>query len=46
MAAKIDMKNPIAELDGDEMARVLWALVKEKLICPSVNLKTEYYPGH
>ena len=43
MAAKIDMKNPIAELDGDEMTRVLWALVKEKLISPSVNLKTEYY---
>jgi isocitrate dehydrogenase len=43
MAAKIEMKNPIAELDGDEMTRVLWALVKERLILPKVNLKTEYY---
>ena len=37
------MKNPIAELDGDEMTRVLWALIKEKLIFPHVDLKTEYY---
>ena len=37
------MKNPVAELDGDEMTRVLWALVKEKLILPFVELKTEYY---
>ncbi|MDR2110911.1 MAG: NADP-dependent isocitrate dehydrogenase [Spirochaetaceae bacterium] len=43
MAARIVMKNPIAELDGDEMTRVLWALVKEKLILPHVELKTEYY---
>jgi isocitrate dehydrogenase len=37
------MKNPIVEIDGDEMTRVLWALVKEKLILPYVDLKTEYY---
>jgi isocitrate dehydrogenase len=37
------MKNPIAELDGDEMTRVLWAVVKEKLLLPFVDLKTEYY---
>jgi isocitrate dehydrogenase len=37
------MKNPLVELDGDEMTRVLWALVKEKLILPWVDLKTEYY---
>ncbi|MDR2482934.1 MAG: NADP-dependent isocitrate dehydrogenase [Treponema sp.] len=43
MAARIPMKNPIVELDGDEMTRVLWALVKEKLILPYVELKTEYY---
>src|SRR5215469_2773347 len=43
MSNKIKMKNPIAELDGDEMTRILWALVKEKLILPFVNLKTEYY---
>ena len=43
MASKIIMKNPIAELDGDEMTRVLWALIKERLILPFVDLKTEYY---
>ena len=41
--AKIQMKNPIAELDGDEMTRVLWAVIKEKLLEPFVELKTEYY---
>ena len=40
---KIEMKNPIVEMDGDEMTRVIWQLVKDKLICPFVNLKTEYY---
>jgi isocitrate dehydrogenase len=43
MASKIAMKNPLVELDGDEMTRVLWGLVKEKLILPHVDLKTEYY---
>ena len=37
------MKNAIAELDGDEMTRVLWAVIKEKLLEPFVELKTEYY---
>jgi len=37
------MKKAIAEIDGDEMTRVLWSLVKEKLILPYVDLKTEYY---
>ncbi|GAB6390756.1 MAG: NADP-dependent isocitrate dehydrogenase [Treponematales bacterium] len=37
------MKNPVAEIDGDEMTRVLWALVKERLLLPFVDLKTEYY---
>ncbi|MDR0908669.1 MAG: NADP-dependent isocitrate dehydrogenase [Spirochaetaceae bacterium] len=40
---KIQMKTPIAEMDGDEMTRVLWAVVKDKLITPFVDLKTEYY---
>ncbi|MDR1507459.1 MAG: NADP-dependent isocitrate dehydrogenase [Treponema sp.] len=40
---KIGMKTPLVEMDGDEMTRVLWALVKEKLILPYVDLKTEYY---
>lgn len=41
--AKIDMDIPVVEMDGDEMTRVLWALIKEHLICPYVNLKSEYY---
>jgi len=41
--AKIQMKNAIAELDGDEMTRVLWAVIKEKLIVPFVDLKVEYF---
>ena len=41
--AKILMKNAVAELDGDEMTRVLWGLIKERLLDPFVELKTEYY---
>lgn len=41
--SKIQMKNAIAELDGDEMTRVLWAVIKEKLLEPYIDLKTEYY---
>lgn len=41
--SKISMKTPLVELDGDEMTRVLWPLIKEKLIEPFVDLKTEYY---
>jgi isocitrate dehydrogenase len=37
------MKNPLVEMDGDEMARTLWALIKEKLLLPHVDLKTDYY---
>jgi isocitrate dehydrogenase len=37
------MKNAVAELDGDEMTRILWALIKDKLLSPFVELKTEYY---
>jgi len=40
---KIQMKVPLVELDGDEMTRVLWPIIKEKLIEPFVDLKTEYY---
>jgi isocitrate dehydrogenase len=39
----ITMKTPLVEMDGDEMTRVLWTLVKDKLIKPFVDLKTEYY---
>lgn len=41
--AKIQMKTPLVELDGDEMTRVLWPIIKEKLIAPFVELKTKYY---
>ena len=41
--AKIAMKTPLVEMDGDEMTRILWAMIKEKLIAPYVELKTEYY---
>jgi isocitrate dehydrogenase len=43
MTDRIKMQNLIAEVDGDEMTRVLWAVVKEKLLLPFVDLKTEYY---
>ena len=41
--AKIEMKTPLVEMDGDEMTRVLWKIIKEELILPFVDLKTEYY---
>ena len=40
---KIEMKTPLVEMDGDEMTRVLWQMIKEELILPFVDLKTEYY---
>ena len=40
---KIQMKTPLVEMDGDEMTRVLWQMIKDKLILPFVDLKTEYY---
>ena len=41
--AKIQMKTPLVEMDGDEMTRVIWHMIKDELICPFVDLKTEYY---
>jgi len=41
--AKINMKTPLVEIDGDEMTRVLWEVIKNKLLLPFVDLKTEYY---
>jgi isocitrate dehydrogenase len=41
--AKIQMQTPLVEMDGDEMTRVLWKWIKEILIEPYVDLKTEYY---
>ncbi|MBQ4617256.1 MAG: NADP-dependent isocitrate dehydrogenase [Clostridia bacterium] len=40
---KIRMTTPLVEMDGDEMTRILWQAIKEKLILPFVDLKTEYY---
>ncbi|MFA5340851.1 MAG: NADP-dependent isocitrate dehydrogenase [Clostridia bacterium] len=40
---KIVMHNPIVEMDGDEMTRIIWSMIKEKLIHPFIDLKTEYY---
>jgi isocitrate dehydrogenase len=41
--AKIKVANPVADLDGDEMTRIIWQLIKDKLIFPFLDLKTEYY---
>ena len=41
--AKIQMKTPLVEMDGDEMTRVLWRMIKDELILPFVDLKSEYY---
>ncbi len=43
MAKKISTKNVIVEMDGDEMTRVMWAMIKEKLLAPYVDIRTEYY---
>ncbi len=41
--AKIAMKTPLVEMDGDEMTRILWQMIKEELLLPYIELKTEYY---
>jgi isocitrate dehydrogenase len=41
--AKINIKNPIVELDGDEMTRIIWEFIKNKLILPYLDLGIEYY---
>ncbi len=40
---KIQMKTPLVEMDGDEMTRILWKMIKEELLFPYIDLKTEYY---
>ena len=40
---KIQMTTPLVEMDGDEMTRIIWQIIKDELICPYVDLKTEYY---
>ena len=41
--SKIQMTTPIVEMDGDEMTRILWKMIKEHLLLPYIDLKTEYY---
>ena len=43
MSARIRAKNPLVELDGDEMTRIIWALVKERLVEPFVDIQLERY---
>ena len=40
---KIAMKTSLVEMDGDEMTRIIWQIIKDELVCPYVDLKTEYY---
>jgi len=40
---KIKMTTPLVEMDGDEMTRILWSMIKEELLLPFIDLKTEYY---
>ena len=40
---KIKMTTPLVEMDGDEMTRILWKMIKEELLLPYIDLKTEYY---
>ena len=40
---KIQMKTPLVEMDGDEMTRILWKVIKDELLIPFIDLKTEYY---
>ena len=41
--SKIEMKTPLVEMDGDEMTRIIWSLIKSELLAPHIDLKTEYY---
>ena len=41
--AKIQMTTPLVEMDGDEMTRILWQMIKDELLIPYIDLKTEYY---
>ena len=43
MMTKVKMTTPLVEMDGDEMTRILWGMIKDELIIPFVDLKTEYY---
>ena len=41
--AKIEVKNPIVELDGDEMTRIIWQFIKDQLILPYLDVELDYY---
>ena len=41
--SKIKVKNPVVELDGDEMTRIIWSFIKEKLILPYLDIDLKYY---
>lgn len=41
--AKIKVANPVVELDGDEMTRIIWTFIKEKLILPYLDIDIKYY---
>ncbi|KAF9091482.1 NAD-dependent isocitrate dehydrogenase, partial [Mortierella sp. AM989] len=41
--SRIQVANPVVDLDGDEMTRIIWQSIKEKLILPHVNLDIKYY---
>ena len=41
--AKIKVKNPVVELDGDEMTRIIWKMIREQLILPYLDIDLKYY---
>ena len=41
--AKIKVNNPIVEMDGDEMTRIIWQFIKDKLILPYLDIQLDYY---
>ena len=43
MLRRIKVKNPIVELDGDEMTRIIWKIIREKLVLPFVDVPIKYY---
>src|SRR4051794_18743628 len=43
MSTKIQVKNPVVELDGDEMTRIIWSFIKEQLILPYLDLELDYF---
>ena len=43
MVKKIRVKNPIVEMDGDEMTRIIWKFIKDKLILPYLEIEIKYF---